>query len=396
LKIRVIIFFFGALVLPFLTQAKHTLYFNFYSKQLTIETDSSLYVKLSQELSEQNIATFYAKLQASAYEPVINQLTRIKIQYNLNDWFYYQLVRKVAETISPKAEHYEQYTLYKWFLMGKSGYDVKLSANTAHLLFYIRSNENIYDIPYFTQNGNQYVCLNYHDFGNIDFKAHPVYEVNVNIPEGKQAFTYKVTQIPDFSPETYTSKELQFEYKQQLYTFQVKVNPQVQNIFQNYPVVDFDTYFNIPVSQATYASLIPSLREQAQQLTEEEGVDYLMHFSRYAFGFETDQQQFGKEKRLSPEQTLLYSKSDCDDRASLFFYLVKEIYNRPMLVLLYPTHVTIAVQFDNPVGKPIVYKGKKYYICEPTPQAGDLRIGQVSPQLRHASYQVVYSYSPGE
>jgi hypothetical protein len=170
----------------------------------------------------------------------------------------------------------------------------------------------------------------------------------------------------------------------------------VQNIFQNYPVVDFDTYFNIPVSGTTYSSLIPLLKQQLQHLSEKEGVDYLMHFSRYAFGFETDQEQFGKEKRLSPEQTLLYSKSDCDDRASLFFYLVKEIYNRPMIVLLYPTHVTIAVQFESSAGKPIVYNGKKYYICEPTPQAGDLRIGQVAPKLRKAEYQVVYAYTPGE
>ena len=240
------------------------------------------------------------------------------------------------------------------------------------------------------------MCLNYHDFGSIDFKKNPAFEVNVKIPEGEQAFTYKVTQIPDFSPEAYTEKSLQFEYKQQLYTFQVKVNPQVQNIFQNYPVVDFDTYFNIPVSGTTYASLIPLLKQQLNQLSEKEGVDYLMHFSRYAFEFESDQQQFGKEKRLSPEQTLLYSKSDCDDRASLFFYLVKEIYKRPMIVLLYPTHVTIAVQFESSAGRPIVYNGKKYYICEPTPQAGDLRIGQVAPKLRKAEYKVVYSYTPGE
>lgn len=374
----------------------HTITFNFYSTVLELKTDSSIYVELPKDLKEQHISAFYEQLTCSNYQPLINQLNNYKKQYNLNDWFYYQLVRKASEAISPKAKHYEQYTLYKWFLMGKSGYDVKLSANSNQLLFYIKSNENIYDIPYFTQNGNQYVCLNYHDFGSIDFKKNPAFEVNVKIPEGEQAFTYKVTQIPDFSPEAYTEKSLQFEYKQQLYTFQVKVNPQVQNIFQNYPVVDFDTYFNIPVSGTTYSSLIPLLKQQLQHLSEKEGVDYLMHFSRYAFGFETDQEQFGKEKRLSPEQTLLYSKSDCDDRASLFFYLVKEIYNRPMIVLLYPTHVTIAVQFESSAGKPIVYNGKKYYICEPTPQAGDLRIGQVAPKLRKAEYQVVYAYTPGE
>ena len=75
-----------------------------------------------------------------------------------------------------------------------------------------------------------------------------------------------------------------------------------------------------------------------------------------------------KRKRLSPEQTLLYENSDCDDRAALFFYLVKEIYDLPMIVLAYPKHITIAVQFDKPVGKPIVYNGQRYYVCEPTPQ----------------------------
>jgi hypothetical protein len=62
-----------------------------------------------------------------------------------------------------------------------------------------------------------------------------------------------------------------------------------------------------------------------------------------------------------------YHYSDCDDRVALFYYLVKEIYNLPMIALLYPTHVTMAVPFDKPVGAPVLYKGKKYSICEPTP-----------------------------
>jgi hypothetical protein len=129
-------------------------------------------------------------------------------------------------------------------------------------------------------------------------------------------------------------------------------------------------------------------------MNQKNGVDYLMRFTRYAFLYQTDENNFGKEKRLSPEQTLFSKYSDCDDRAALFFYLVKEIYNLPMIALLYPTHISMAVQFDKIQGKSIIYKGQKYLVCEPTPQDKDLRIGQISTNLEGVKYEVVYQYDP--
>ena len=90
----------------------------------------------------------------------------------------------------------------------------------------------------------------------------------------------------------------------------------------------------------------------------------------------------------------MYEQSDCEDRAALFFYLVKEIYNLPMIVLAFPEHVTVAVKFDKPIGKPIIYNGEKYSVCEPTPQKKDLKIGQLTPGLEKKSYEVVYVYNP--
>ena len=238
------------------------------------------------------------------------------------------------------------------------------------------------------------MCLNYHDYGKIDFSKNQIFEVELTVPEATQSFSYKVTELPNFAGDVYAEKDLSFDYHQKTYHFKIKLNPQVKNIFANYPVVDFDSYFNIPLSHETYSSLIPSLKNNIAGMTQKQGVDYLMHFTRYAFLYENDQENFGKEKRLSPEQTLLYEHSDCDDRAGLFFYLVKEIYNLPMIALMYPTHVTIAVQFDKPVGKPIVYKGRKYSICDPTPQLEDLRLGQLSSDISKNSFQVVYEYTP--
>jgi hypothetical protein len=214
------------------------------------------------------------------------------------------------------------------------------------------------------------------------------------VAEARNTFSYKITHLPEFKPTDYREKDLQFSYNQNDYHFKVKLNPQIQTLFNNYPVVDYALYLNIPLSQETYRSLIPLLKKNVKGLNKKSGVDYLMHFTRYAFMFEPDEKHFGSEKRLSPEQTLLFEQSDCDDRVALFFCLVKEIYNLPMIVITYPHHVTIAVQFDKPVGKPIIYNGNKYTVCEPTPQKNDLQIGQLLPELNKVPYEVSYVYTP--
>ena len=75
------------------------------------------------------------------------------------------------------------------------------------------------------------------------------------------------------------------------------------------------------MSKQTYNSLIPALKDIVGRMNTKNGIDYLMHFTRYAFLYERDTDVFGREKRLSPEETLLYDYSDCEDRAALFFSL---------------------------------------------------------------------------
>lgn len=312
----------------------------------------------------------------------------------MDDWLYYQLIRKTAQSISPKASNYQRYTLYKWYFLSKSGYDAIVTINADKILFYVQSDELIYNIPYRTKNGKQYVCLNYHDYGSIDFTKNSFSEVNISVPEALNSFSYKVTRLPSFNSQDYLEKDIEFTYNENEYRFKVKVNPDVKTIFANYPVVDYGTYFNIPLSEATYGSLIPSLKQKIKGLNVKEGVEYLMHFTRYAFLFKPDEEAFGQEKRLTPEQTLLYDNSDCEDRAGLFFYLVKEIYDLPMIVVEYPKHVTIAVKFDKPYGNTITYNGTKYSICEPSSQKEDLKIGETLPSLRHTNFDVPYAYKP--
>ena len=368
--------------------------FEFYDKVFNLQFDKSIIIDTPDSLSARSVKQFYNKINDGNYQPVVDSLTIYRNKHQLNDWLYYQLVRKVAQQISPKVQNYDRYTLYKWFLMSKSGYDARLAIANKSMVFYVLNEEDVSDLPYFIIDEKKYTTLNYHDLGNMDLHKYVPLPVNVNVPGAVKPFSYKVTRMPDFKPQDYYTKQINFDYKNKSYNFSIRLNADVDRIFNNYPVVDYESYFNIPLSKETYNSIVPFLAKNVKNMNQKDGVDYLMRFTRYAFLYEDDERNFGKEKRLSPERTLSSDRSDCDDRAALFFYLVKEIYDLPMIAVLYPTHINIAVQFNKPIGQQIVYNGKSYSVCEPTPQLKDLGIGQLSSNLKNSSYQIVYNYDP--
>ncbi len=365
-----------------------------YNDVFEADADATMLPALDRPVNKRTINAFYDQVNEANYQPLMNALAAYQKKHELNDWLYYQLIRRVAQQLAPKQSDYDRYTLYKWFLMVRSGYDARLALANNKLIFYVYNDEDISDIPFFMIDGKKYMCLNYHDHPNTDLHQEPPYPVNIKVPGADRAFSYEVTRMPDFEPSGYFDKELAFVYQNKTYSFKIKLNRQVDSLFTNYPGVDFKTYFNIPLTRETYSSLIPLLKKNVASMSQTKGVDYLMRFTRYAFLYETDEQNFGKEKRMSPEETLFNQYSDCDDRAALFFYLVKEIYDLPMIAMLYPTHITMAVQFNKPVGRSVIYQGKAYSVCEPTLQPDDLPIGQLSPKYQKQPYQVVYHYEP--
>jgi hypothetical protein len=77
--------------------------------------------------------------------------------------------------------------------------------------------------------------------------------------------------MPDFKPESYADKKIEFNYKHKVYHFNIKLNPEVEGLFANYPGVDFEYYFNIPLSKETYGSLIPLLRNNLKGMNQKKG-----------------------------------------------------------------------------------------------------------------------------
>jgi hypothetical protein len=162
--------------------------FEFYQGTFNCGIDSNVLVNVPVQLTPQLVRAFYAEVNAGNYKPLMDSLTAYKQRSNLNDWLYYQLIRKVAQQISPKEVNYSRYTLYKWFLLAKSGYDARLALTSNKVIFYVFNDEKVEDIPFFDVDNRRYVCLNYHDYANADLHVDPPMPVNINIPEAVKAF----------------------------------------------------------------------------------------------------------------------------------------------------------------------------------------------------------------
>ncbi len=352
--------------------------------------------QFSGDINETKISEYANHIPSNQLNEVCLSLLSIQKKENLDDWLYYQLVRRTAQECIHKKEDYIGYTMLKWYILSYTGYEPLLSVSENKLLLYIKSDDVIYNQPLKKIEDKQYVCLNYHDYGfNVDFNHEKFINITSLLKEGG-AFTFLVKTLPDFAESTYKTKELKFQYKKKADQVNIKLNTNLSSYFTNYPVTEYKNQFNIPLSKETYQSLIPALKEKLINFDKNKGVEYLMYFTRHAFIFESDTEIFGREKRLSPEETLFYEKSDCEDRSALFFLLVKEIYDLPMIVLSSPQHVTVAVKLDKPSKHSILYEGNQYTICEPTPQRRELKVGEETSTIRKQHFTVEFAYDPTE
>lgn len=370
--------------------------FSFLGKEYSIKTLGMPGEFPSSQDNANNLPATTRLLQLHTAD-ILPELAKIRTELELSDWYYYQLIRKVSQQFIPKEKDYWGYTFCKWFFLSRSGFSPVLCTIDNKLLLYIKSNSSIYNIPIKIIDGQQYVCMNYHDYNHdipIDKYVPQIIPSSMN--ENGREFNYLISQLPHFPEEKYMNRQIAFKYKGRFEKYKIKVFPEIKDYFNNYPVTDYRFQFNIPFSKTTYASLIPSLKKTLSRKTEEEGVEYIMYLVRNAFDYGPDSSIYGREKRFSPEETLASEWSDCEDHAALFFALVRELYDLPMIVLSYPDHVNVGVKLKTIVGEPVIHNGVAYTVCEPTPQKKSLQLGQLEKKRRKQPFEVVYEYVPAK
>jgi hypothetical protein len=110
-----------------------------------------------------------------------------------------------------------------------------------------------------------------------------------------------------------------------------------------------------------------------------EAMNFVLSFVQKSFKYEQDNKQFGKEKVMFAQETLYFEKSDCEDRAVLFSYLIKELFDVSVIGVKYEDHMATALYIPLD-GEKVKSGSREFVIADPT--YINAIIGETMPKYR--------------
>lgn len=358
----------------------------FYSAGLQIQYDPAMVLNGEVRHQEEEILRYYKAMAKVPYQQLEQSLTKHRKQLGLNDWFYYELLKNAIEVIYKDKSTLHQ-TLACWFLLSKAGFDTRLTYINQRAFVYVYSNDGVFEVPMISEEGRTFVNLTsiHHKTSNFE---EAVYLLNFAPNKQGRSFGFYLKQLPDIAPQIQV-KKVNFQLGKANYQLQIKQDLNIIEMMRHYPIIEEQQYFEVPFSSSVAGSLLPQLRKILQGKSQREALQILVTFTRSAFQYKEDQDYFGRSKPMIADEVFHYPFSDCEDRSALFYSLVKSLLDLPMIIIAYPDHLTIGVATNEPIGKPIAFQGRKYYICDPTGPYNSTEIGEAPREYARSAYEIL-------
>jgi len=345
--------------------------FNFYGSKLGFTMPSGIHEAKFYPLNQKGIANFFASAAISEYETIIEEINNVRKVMNLNDWATYLLVHKISDNV---FSNQDESKLLSWFIFNKLGFAVKVGLGDKHVELIYYSKKIIYSTPTYTLGKNKFYLLSKYAQGSLA----KLYTYEQNYPGSEMQFDLSLAIIPNFESDM-KSKTLSFKEFGKEYNVPFEYNQNLIDFMATYPQADYETYFNAPLDSKTYSGVATALKKYIDGKKASDAINFVLHFVQSSFGYENDNQQFHREKVMFAEETLCYDKSDCEDRAILFAYLVKNLFNIGVVGVKYKDHMATALAI--PMSGDSVKDGsRKFVIADPTYIHSS--IGQSMPKYR--------------
>ena len=332
--------------------------------------------------TQENLMDYWAKMSQINYDPMINRIREVREKLYLNDWGTLLLVNKMAHEIIGSSVN--DMNLFIWFTMTKLGYDLKVGYNSSDIYVLFATSRRLYNTKFLTFGVRRYYVIQLQE-NNRDVLSMNTYRGNY--PGAKKELNLSIDSIPRF-PSVVNERELSFRWQDEEYRLTVPVNSDLIDFYRFFPNADMDVYVNASTSSGVNRVLLSQLAQVVNGKNQNEAVSILLHFVQSAFRYKTDDEQFGKQKYMMPDEILHYPYSDCDDRTILFTYLVKQLLELDVIGLRYPNHIATAVKLDLfDGGDYVIYEGEKYIVADPT--YINAQIGMTMPKYQNISPELV-------
>ena len=297
------------------------------------------------------------------YDKVASALNQYRTGCNLNDWLTFQLVHDYADALYPGDDNSSAVLTH--YLLANMGFDVRIGKGRSdRFLLLVPFRQMVYARPYLELDGTKYFVFMYDDGKDVSngLTTLSTYELPKGADLGS-AFNLIVGSLtmPD-------NEEKSYELTDGVMTLKGTVPEPPIDVAKGFVQTEIPVYAKSGMSTEFKKELLKQVREQLQGLSEEDAVNRLLHFMQYAFGYATDDDQFGYEKPFFIEENFYYPSNDCEDRAILLTFIVRNVLGLDVHLLHFPGHEATAIRFTDQTleGDGYVYEGKKYLICDPT------------------------------
>lgn len=329
---------------------------------------NSLHMK---DASEKSVSALWKQLSDPVFDNMIAECLQNRNELNLCDWGYIMLTEQVAETFC--GGHSNEAVVLHMYLLTQSGFQMRIGRAGNRLCVLVGSDAKIYRYRFFRINNTNYYCFD----NSIDNKTFHVF--NRTFPKEKLMcldMSQPKLAVKKTEPKTHASK------RYSSVKVSVTLNQNLIDFYNSCPInSEWRLYSKTSLSDMVKDSLYPVLGKAISGKTQAQAVNILLNFVQTGFAYATDQQQFGYERPLYPDESLYYPFCDCEDRSILFACLVRELLGLDVVLLDYPEHLSTAVGFtENVEGDYLILGDKKYIACDPTYIGAD--IGMSMPSMK--------------
>jgi hypothetical protein len=253
--------------------------------------------------------------------------------------------------------------LLHWYLTVSAGLDTRLAhARPGYVLLYA-SDGMVYQVDFLARNGRAYYV---HDPAGRFAGESRLHSYDGQAPGLGVELQFAFARLPRTSPRP-TMRTLRWELAGEDRVIDVPVDQQLVAFLASVPQTDLPSQFGAGLSKPA----LDALRQGLAPLLDGHGrngqVAVLLHMVQHAVPYATDDDQFGREDFLYPDESLFYPAADCEDRAALFAVLVRELVGADVVGLDYPHHIAAAVALDDDApGDRFTHRGIVYTVCDPT------------------------------
>lgn len=334
--------------------------------------------------------TFWSRMSSASVAPFVEQVRSRTANLGLDHWGLYLYLRSLSERLYgsnwSEAGAINK-RLWIWSVLVKSGFDARIAYSDDKTFLLLPFESQVFDLPQLRINGRRYYLANALSSDRLTtLKTYP------EAPSGSLRKMRFDLNTPPALGGASREKTVSFRYDGKEYNLSIQYNTQVSRLLRHYPDIGLGILFRSGLSKTARQSFREVMTPIVENFDTLESINFLLRFVQFGFPYKTDQDNFGEERFLLPDETLAESYSDCEDRAALFAHLVRMLLDVKVVGLRYPGHVATGIRIPAPLRSQVADKridisGHSYLVADPTYIGADA--GMIIPSYENHTPTII-------